>query len=186
MAKKAPRAAPNPNAPKVKAREALNKLAELTKAMQPMVWTPATVTADTTFGPISNRSRALADYIETKAQVLDKVLALANGHPLTIFRPTENGMPEEVLWYPDPETQREALYALLPKVAPDLKAMEITVGTDAGQGEQQQLFDKIIGALTDVAHRRATSEVVDASATAISGPSKVAGEGKAKSTTKAR
>lgn len=80
---------------------------------------------------------ALRAFIEAEASPLRKVIAMANGHEVNGIKPS---------W----DDQKYAIYALLPKVAPDLKSVEV-VHSDGDGNAGAQLVDKLVDTLAKLA-----------------------------------
>jgi hypothetical protein len=89
---------------------------------------------------------ALRAYIERQARPLEKVIRIANGQEVNGHNPS---------W----DDQKAAIYKLVDKVAPDLRAVEVTHdvqdGADTGT---EQTVNKLVDALTRLALAKRSEE----------------------------
>ncbi len=112
---------------------------------------------------------ALRAYIEEKAQPLAKTIALANGEKVNGVQPS---------W----DDQKQAIRDLLPKVAPDLKQVEVTYrgspdedGADTGE----TIANRVVERLTQLAYGKRAQEAVTVTSSYDRGKSEVGREGEA-------
>lgn len=87
-------------------------------------------------------------YIERQARPLEKLIRIANGQTVNGIQPA---------W----DDQKEAIYKLVDKVAPDLKAVEVThdVDPESTQGSSGTV-NKLVNALTELALAKRAGEAV--------------------------
>ena len=93
---------------------------------------------------------ALRAYIERSARPLEKLIRIANGQQVNNHQPS---------W----DDQRQAIYKLVDKVAPDLRAVEVThdVDPDSESGTQRTVH-KLVDALTQLAFAKRADEALPA------------------------
>lgn len=123
---------------------------------------------------VSAQSFAMRRFIESRTGVLQKVMDLANG-----VRPDRS----RASW----EEQKEAIYKLLPKVAPDLKSLDVVMDPSEQDREQSNelahsLFGRLIEGFAEVAHARATEEPEPTSGSDDGGTVKMVEDGTSEAT----
>ena len=99
---------------------------------------------------------ALRAYIEEHAAPLAKVMAIANGERIPLHNHNDPGTPLDHT--PSWDEQKEAIYKLLPKVAPDLKLVEAV--NSKGETGQDEIIDKLIDSITQLAYAKQGEDAI--------------------------
>lgn len=122
---------------------------------------------------------ALRAYIESQAAPLRKVMMMANGQPIPQF--DDKG---ELTGYMQPswDDQKEAIYKLLPRVAPELRSVEVTYDTDPEDksGQKADILQAICDGLNELAHAKRAGKPLPAAIEHDHGEEAVASQGKTK------
>lgn len=90
---------------------------------------------------------ALRAYIERQARPLEKVIRIANGQEVNGHNPS---------W----DDQKAAIYKLVDKVAPDLRAVEVTHEAGTDESTTNQTVGKLVDALTKLAFAKRAEAAV--------------------------
>lgn len=122
---------------------------------------------------------AIRAYIEKEAAPLRKVIMLANGQPIPKF--DEHG---KVIGSITPtwEDQKDAIYKLLPRVAPELRSVEVQYDDGSGKNSEQQadLLESICEGLNQLAHAKRSGQPLPVAFSDDKGSEEMAGPSKTK------
>lgn len=105
---------------------------------------------------------ALRAYIERQARPLEKVIRIANGQEVNGHNPS---------W----DDQKAAIYKLVDKVAPDLRAVEVTheIG-DTDESSTDRTVTKLVEALANLAYAKRAEGAIPLTIGDVNSPSEVA------------